>query len=128
MDAVRLDSVPEVSLGEAGDTGALTLEAFGWQGLRHHTASDRSDALFAGNAAGNFLRASVTGPGWLEFARWPSGVSTRWEQERLFIRPGPQQIEWQFPRDAGGASMALEIDALHYVAQPQVPVLRATSC
>ena len=126
VDAVRLDSVPEVSLGEAGDTGALTLEAFGWQGLRHHTASDRSDALFAGNAAGNFLRASVTGPGWLEFARWPSGSSTRWEQERLFIRPGPQQIEWQFPRDAGGASKALAIDALHYVAQPQVPLDEAS--
>ena len=126
VDAVRLEPVPEVPLGEAGDTEAVKLEASGWQGLRHHTAFDRTDALFAGTAAGNFLRASVTGPGWLEFARWPSRFSTGWEQERLFLQPGLQQIEWQFPAEFVNAGTAVAIDALRFAAQPQVPLAEAS--
>ena len=126
VDDVKMAGVPMVSAEAAADISGLTLQTSGWQGLSHHMAFDGSDAVFAGNAPGNFLRASMTGPGWLSFARLPSRHSPQWVQERLFIQPGPQQVEWVFPDSTTSVPFAMAIDTMQFVPSQQVSLAAAS--
>ncbi len=125
VDDVKLAPVAAVSLDDAAETSGLSLQASGWHGLRHHTAADGSDAIFAGNADGNFLKASMTGPGWLSFNRRPAPESPQWVREQHFIQPGPRQLQWVFPLSSTTEAWAMGMDAMKFSPLQTLPLAEA---